>query len=102
MAIHYENYRRFSKGQGFIGSLCRPISAQATTKRFHASDCIACKQRIVGRKVISRAGVIGTVLGFEGARVQILIQMEAEPIEITSGTLDQSWAPLDIEEIFRD
>jgi len=51
MAIHYANYEKFSKGQGFVGALCRPVSAMAVSARWLAVDCADCRSAIVGRLV---------------------------------------------------
>lgn len=65
--IHYENYSRFSRDQGYAGSLCRTISGQAKTMRWVAVDCGACREKLVGRRVISasvqgESGVVEKVL----------------------------------------
>lgn len=57
MSIHYENYKAFSRGQGFVGSACRPLGGpMATTLRWYACDCPKCKLTLLGRKVTGPHG----------------------------------------------
>ncbi len=91
MAIHFENYRTFSKGQGFIGSACRPISPQAKTARWKACDCRECKETLVGRTVISRGQTVGRIERINP--IGVVISMPTE-INVTWDELDSQWAPL--------
>jgi hypothetical protein len=103
MAIHYENYKAYSKGQGFIGALCRPVSPQAKTTRWKATDCPHCKAKMIGRRVISRAGEIGNVEIIRHAGVEIRMD-GSDVIEIVSlDDFDRDWAPFPaMDEIFPD
>lgn len=102
MAIHYENYARFSKGQGFIGAACRPVSGQAKTARFHACDCAECKKTLIDRLVISREGATGEIVSVTATGVEIDFGGRAN-LAVDFVELDESWAPLPpLEEIFGD
>lgn len=65
--IHYENYSRFSRGQGYVGALCRTVSPQAKSMRWVAVDCGACREKIVGQRVIS-----STIEGEQGEIEKVL------------------------------
>lgn len=103
MAIHYENYARFSKGQGFIGAACRPVSPQAKSARWKAVDCRECKNALIGRHVISRGGTLGTVESVDPFGVSINLAATGELLRVQFETLDESWAPMpSMEEMFGD
>jgi hypothetical protein len=96
MAIHYENYKRFSKRQGFVGPACRPQSAQAVSARWFAVDCRDCKNALMGKRVISRVGQVGNVTMVEADYVMIDILARVEYRD-----LDADWALMPpISEIF--
>jgi hypothetical protein len=94
MAIHYENYQRFSKGQGFAGVLCRGFGVSASSKRWMAVDCQACREKIVGREVISREGERGCIEHATQAGIEIARGDYFAPI--TWAAFDKDWAPLDV------
>lgn len=96
--IHYENYRRFSKGQGYIGSMCRPAGGpMATSARWFATDCRDCKRKIAGRRVINQIGEVGEILSVEVDGVWIRDQVDL----VSWRWLDEFWAPMPpIAEIF--
>lgn len=99
MAIHYENYARFSKGQGYIGSACRAISGQARTKRWFATDCRDCKNALRGRQVISRDPRVGFIerVEFDG----VWIKPDGDVgVFVFYDDLDKDWAPLNVDDIF--
>jgi len=100
MAIHYENYKTFSKGQGFVGVACRVKSPQASTTRLFASDCFECKKKaLAGKLIISREGEVGRVVEVFADRVEL--QREERPLRyVMMAELDTDWAPLDLDEIF--
>lgn len=100
MAIHFENYKTFSKGQGFIGVACRTKSPQASTPRLFASDCLACKQTLVGRHIISRAATTAIIESADSSGVWALMGMTGETHRIMYQALDTYWAPFDLDEIF--
>lgn len=103
MAIHYENYARFSKGQGFIGSACRPVSPQAKSARWKAVDCRECKNTLVGRHVISRHATLGVIESVDPFGVWINPAATGETLRKTFEQLDEDWAPMpSIEELFGD
>lgn len=99
MAIHYENYKAFSKGQGFVGSACRPISPQATTLRWFASDCPACKATLVGKRIVSRNGDVG-VIDEVSSYCAIIKRRRQSDLLIPFRQLDEDWALLNLDEIF--
>lgn len=100
MAIHFENYKTFSKGQGYIGVACRTKSPQASTPRLFACDCFECKKKaLTGKTLISRAGEVGRVVEVFTDRVE-LQRDERTPRFILMAELDTDWAPLDLDEIF--
>lgn len=99
MAIHYENYKAFSKGQGYLGSRCRAISPQAKTPRWKATDCQACKNSLVDMPVISRGAEVGIITSVTGSIV-IIERKHATSILVSYGDLDVDWAPLSIAQIF--
>ena len=61
MAIHYQDHERFSRGQGFIGAACRPISGQAKSKRWLAVDCRDCKRTLIGREIVTDTGRVARI-----------------------------------------
>lgn len=90
MSIHYENYKAFSKGQGYIGSACRTKSAQAATSRWFACDCPSCKLTLLGRTVKSGRW-LGTVEEVYADRVVMRI---AGTLRVVSfNDLDTEWGP---------
>jgi hypothetical protein len=93
MAIHYENYRRFSKGQGFIGPACGAVSAQAVSERWFAVDCPDCKLMLCGKRVVCRDSRVGTIEVRE--RNGVWIKIDGGIGEWTSlDVLDLDWAPM--------
>lgn len=101
MAIHFENYKTFSKGQGFIGVACRTKSPQASTPRLFACDCLPCKQEVLmGKMLISRAGEVGVVAEVFTDRVELRRESGNVVHFVTMAELDTNWAPLDIDAIF--
>lgn len=103
MAIHYENYGRFSKGQGFIGASCRPVSPQAKSARWKGVDCRECKDTLTGRHVISRHGTLGVIESVDMFGVWIHMSATGESLRKTFDQLDEEWAPMPpMEEIFGD
>ena len=61
MAIHYQDGERFSRGQGFIGAACRPISGQAKSRRWFAVDCRDCKRTLLGREIVNGEGRVARI-----------------------------------------
>lgn len=103
MAIHFENYRTFSKGQGFIGSACRPISPQAKSARWKAVDCRECKNTLVGRVVISRDMSTGAIESIDVYGVSIVMSATGEFARVPWDAFDDKWAPMpSMEELFGD
>jgi hypothetical protein len=102
MSIHYENYSRFSKGQGFAGVACRAVSAQASSPRFSAVDCMPCKETLIGKRVISRRGVTGGVTEVDVAAGAVWIRplMDRLAIHVPFRDLDTDWTVLNLDEIF--
>lgn len=100
MAIHFENYKTYSKGQGFIGVACRTKSPQASTKRLFACDCFECKRKaLAGKLIISRTGETGRIVEVFADRVEL--QLHERPLRyILMSELDTDWAPLDLGAIF--
>lgn len=89
--IHYENYKAFSKGQGYVGSACRTKSAQATTSRWFACDCPSCKLTLLGRKV-TNGERLGRIEEVHADRV--LVRSVDEVLRIVSlKELDAGWGP---------
>lgn len=102
MAIHYENHRRFSRGQGFIGAACRPVSAQAKSARWKAVDCRECKNTLIGRAVISRSGAVGKITEITPLTVTVRLGASVD-LDVTLERLDEDWAPMPpMEELFGD
>lgn len=94
MSIHYENYKTFSKGQGYVGSACRTKSAQATTSRWFACDCPSCKLALLGREVVSDDGAAGTIEEVYPDRVYVSIPGQNPHKRIVSlKELDTHWGP---------
>lgn len=102
MTIHYENYKRFSKGQGFAGVLCAGLGAQVSSKRFFATDCMPCKEKVVDKVIVSRHSEIGLIEWVEARGAHVLIGQGER--WITWREMDDDWAPLDviITETFND
>ncbi len=102
MSIHYENYSRFSKGQGFAGVACRTVSAQASSPRFSAVDCTPCKETLIGKKVISRFGATGevTVVDMTAGVVWVRPPMDRLNLRVPFRDLDADWTVLNLDEIF--
>jgi hypothetical protein len=101
MAIHFENYRTFSKGQGYIGVACRIISPQARSARWKAVDCPSCRESLKGRRVISRTGQTGTVMVARYGYMELKIEGYEDIQLIEVGAFDQDWAPFPaLDEIF--
>lgn len=102
MSIHYENYSRFSKGQGFAGVACRTVSAQASSPRFSAVDCTPCKETLIDKKVISRRGVTGKVTEVDMTTGAVWIRplMDRLAIQVPFRDLDADWTVLNLDEIF--
>lgn len=96
MTIHYQNYKRFSVGQGFAGVLCRGLGAQVSSGRWPAVDCQACRDKIIDVEVISREGERGIVQSVEYRGAYVLIFGAAAMIErrIPWAELDKDWVPL--------
>lgn len=91
MAIGYENYRRFSKGQGFVGEACHIPGKgggghQATSKRWFAVDCWPCRRTLIGKRIVSREGRVATVVSVEATGVAI-----DEGGVLTWLELDEEW-----------
>lgn len=100
MAIHFENYKSFSRGQGFVGVACRIKSPQASTTRLFACDCYECKkQALLGKLLISREGETGRVAEVFSDRVE-LQRIDRPARYVSMGELDTDWAPLDLDHIF--
>lgn len=94
MAIHYQNYRRFSVGQGYAGVLCRGLGAQASSERWPAVDCQACRDKIIDVEVISREGVRGRIVRADRSYAKMLIgNVEWS---ITWREIDEDWAPVEV------
>lgn len=92
MSIHYENYKAFSKGQGFVGSACRPAGGpMATTLRWFACDCPKCKLTLLGKRVARSTGEVGTIEEVFADRV---IVEYADALHVVSlKELDTYWGP---------
>ena len=99
MAIHFENYKTYSKGQGFIGAACKPVSPQAKTLRWKATDCPACKETLIGKTIVSRHGDIGEITECSAHGV-IIKRPGQSDLLISYGTLDDDWVPLPLAELF--
>lgn len=101
MAIHFENYKTYSKGQGFIGALCRPVSPQAKAARWKAVDCPECRTQIIGRRVVSRSGQVGNVEILRSSGVEIRIDGDDVIHLVNLDDFDHEWAPFpSMDEIF--
>lgn len=92
MAIHYRDHGRFSKGQGFIGAACRPVSAQATSKRWFAVDCRDCKRTLMGRWIVSDAHGGAVVVDVHSDGVDVVIPSVGE-FAVKFDELDKAWSP---------
>ncbi len=93
MSIHYENYKAFSKGQGFVGSACRPAGGPlATTLRWFACDCAKCKLTLLGKRVANTADhTVGTIEEIFSDRVTILERGAAALRVVMFRELDRDW-----------
>lgn len=100
MAIHFENYKTFSKGQGYIGVACRTKSPQASTTRWFATDCSACKQKLVGKHIISRTASTAVIESVDSSGVWAVAGASGDSFRIMYQELDTGWAPFDLDEIF--
>lgn len=101
MAIHFENYKTFSKGQGFVGVACRGLSPQASSTRWKAVDCFSCRESLAGRRVICRDGRIGSVMLARYGYMELAIEGMADVQLIEVGEFDIDWAPFPpLDEIF--
>lgn len=101
MGIHYENYKAFSKGQGFVGSMCRPPGGpMATSLRWMAVDCPACKRKLEGRHVINRTATTGIIESVDAGGVRVVIGVTGDSRRVSFAELDVDWAPFDLAEIF--
>lgn len=94
MAIHYQNYKRFSAGQGYAGVICREIDAQASSERWMAVDCQNCRERLVDVEIISRDGDRGQIVRVDRHRAKVLISNVEH--SISWGEIDRHWAPLSL------
>lgn len=99
MTIHYQNYKRFSAGQGFAGVLCRGLGAFVDSKRWVAVDCQACRIKIIDVEVISRDGERGTIEGVGPLGVELSIIGDnglSTWRRVAWADLDKDWAPLSV------
>lgn len=95
MAIHYQDFKRFSKGQGYVGVACRIINPMADTKRFYACDCMACKLTLLNRRVVTTGGDdYGRVFEVYVDRV-IIARPDGDLLTVNYRDFDANWGPVD-------
>lgn len=94
MTIHYQNYKRFSAGQGYAGVKCRGLGAQVSSERWHAVDCQACRDTIIDVEVISRQGRSGRVR--HATWRAVTIKSGDDEIDIPWSAFDTDWAPVEV------
>lgn len=94
MAIHYQNYKRFSAGQGYAGVICRGLGAWLSSERWMAVDCQNCRERLVDVEIISRDGDRGRIERVDFYRAKVLIGNVEH--SISWGEIDRCWAPLSL------
>ena len=93
MAIHFENYKTFSKGQGFVGVACRTKSPQASTQRWFACDCSACKLTLLNRRVVRIDGEdFGRVHEVYADRV-LVARVNGDLLTVNLRDFDDEWIP---------
>lgn len=91
--ICYQDEARFSKGQGFVGVLCRTVSYQARAKAWFAVNCPACKVKLLGRRVIALDGSErGTIDEVHPDRV-LVRRADRSLLVVSFRSLDRNWEP---------
>ena len=92
MAIHFQNFKTFSKGQGYAGVACRTKNASASTQRWFACDCSACKLTLLNRRVVSDNDEFGRIFEVYSDRV-LVAQASGDLLTVNFHDLDEHWAP---------
>lgn len=95
MSIHYMNLKTFSKGQGYVGVACRVTSPMASTQRWYACDCPACKLTLLNRRVIMLNGDdFGRVFEVYADRV-LIARPGGDLLTVNFRNFDEMWGPAD-------
>lgn len=95
MAIHYQNFKAFSKGQGYAGAMCRSKFVTASTRRWFATDCMTCKLKLLNRRVVMLNGDdFGRVFEVYADRV-LVARPGGDLLTVNYKDLDEKWGPAD-------